>query len=82
MNIYSRTGKHFESAVGCPVDFVIGCVQSGKVLGLEDCYTVTSLPAFTLNAVHRVCALLCTANTVCDLFILCFCCGSLGCKCA
>ena len=53
MNIYLRTRKLFESAV----DFVIGCVQSGKVLGPEGCYVVKSLLAFTLSAVYRICAL-------------------------
>lgn len=54
MNIHLRTSKHFESAVGFPVDFVIGRVQSGKVLSPEGCCTVTPLPALTLNAVHRI----------------------------
>lgn len=57
MNMYLRTRKHFDSAVGFPVDFVIGRVQSGKVLGPEGCYMVKSLLAFPLNAVRRVCAL-------------------------
>lgn len=48
---------HSESAVGFPVAFVIGCVQSGKVLSPEGCSTVKSLPAFTLRAVSRVRAL-------------------------
>lgn len=61
MNIYSRTGKHFESAVGCPVDFVIGCVQSGKVLGPEGCYTVTSRISACF---HRECCPSCLCTFV------------------
>lgn len=57
VNVYLRTRKRFESAVDFPVAFVIGCVQSGKVLSPEGCSTVKSLPAFTSHAVSRVCAL-------------------------
>lgn len=54
MNVRLGTPKHFESAVGFPVDFVIGCGQSGKVLIPQGCYMVKSLSAFTLNALHRL----------------------------
>lgn len=52
MSVHLGTRKHFESAVGFPVDFVIGCVQSGKVLIPQGCCMVRSLSAFTLNALH------------------------------
>ena len=70
MNIYLRTRKHFESPVGFPVDSVIGCVQSGKVLSPEGCYAVKSPPAFTLNAVHRICAL-CALQMQCVTCLYC-----------
>lgn len=82
MNVYLRTRKHFETAVGFPVDFVIGRVQSGKVLSPKGCYIGKSLLAFTSECCPLRLCTLCTANTAFDLFILCFCCGSLGCTCA
>lgn len=82
MNVYLRTRKCFESAVGFPVNFVIGRVQSGKVLSPKGCYTGKSLLAFTSECCPLLLCTLCTANTACDLFILCFGRGCLGCKCA
>lgn len=31
MNVHLGMRKHFQSVVGFPVDFVIGCVQSGEI---------------------------------------------------
>lgn len=79
MKIYLRKRKHFESAIGFPVDFLIGQLLSGEACRVSH----GQLRArFHLERHPSPPCTLCAASTACGLLMLCSGGGSLGCKCA